>query len=297
MERMSRVIPDPRKVFVVHGRNTAARNAMFDFLRSMGLRPIEWSQAVKLTGKGTPYIGEVLDAAFADAQAIVVLMTPDEVAYLRQEYASSEDDHELQPSAQPRPNVLFEAGMALGRDPDRTILVEFGKVRPFSDVAGRHALRLDGSTESRKLLAERLETAGCELDLSGVDWLTAGELVPPAPPGGGLPLGKRLPAQATRDVRIDANYLDRGRGNGRLQLTNYCPFDVYDLRFEIPEEAGPGFWVHAELPIAKLPSGKTASFVASRSMGPGADHFEIPITARKEDGTEISTASFVSLVG
>jgi hypothetical protein len=37
---------DTRKVFVVHGRNTNARNAMFEFLRSIDLAPIEWSEAV-----------------------------------------------------------------------------------------------------------------------------------------------------------------------------------------------------------------------------------------------------------
>ena len=55
---------DPRKVFVIHGRNEAARKGLFDFLRSIGLDPIEWSEAIRLTGKGSPYIGQVLDAAF-----------------------------------------------------------------------------------------------------------------------------------------------------------------------------------------------------------------------------------------
>jgi hypothetical protein len=287
--------PDTSKVFVVHGRNETARDAMFDFLRALGVQPIEWSQAVKLTGKGSPYIGEILDAAFAVAQAIVVLMTPDEVAYLRSEYASSDDDPETQPAAQARPNVLFEAGMALGRNPDRTILVELGTVRPFSDVAGRHALRLDGQAKSRKELAERLQTAGCAVDLTGSDWLSKGELVPPPPPGGGLPLGKKIPAQGSNAVRIDARYVDRG-SSGRLQITNYSPFPVHDLEFTIPEEAK-SFAVHAELPVAKLPSGKSVTFIASRFMGPGVDHFEMPITARTPDGDLIETSAFINLLG
>ena len=41
-----------RKVFVVHGRNGAARTAMFAFLRAIGLDPIEWSVAVQMTGEG-----------------------------------------------------------------------------------------------------------------------------------------------------------------------------------------------------------------------------------------------------
>ena len=100
-----------RKVFVVHGRNDQARSAMFAFLQSIGLDPIEWSEAVKMTGEGSPYIGQVLDVAFSSAQAIVVLLTPDDIAYLRSEYASDENDTETEPSAQARPNVLFEAGM------------------------------------------------------------------------------------------------------------------------------------------------------------------------------------------
>src|ERR1700679_927460 len=104
---------------------------MFAFLRSLGLKPIEWDQAVALTGKGSPYIGEVLDVAFDEGQAIVVLLTPDDVAYIRNEYADGDDDPELKPLGQARPNVLFEAGMAMGRNADRTILVELGELRPF----------------------------------------------------------------------------------------------------------------------------------------------------------------------
>ena len=131
-----------RKVFVVHGRNELARVAMFEFLRSIGLQPIEWSQAVAATGEASPYIGTVLDSAFEAAQAVVVLMTPDEIAYLRDEYSSDDSDPEREPAAQARPNVLFEAGMAMGRDPTRTVLVELGALRPFSDIAGRHTLRM-----------------------------------------------------------------------------------------------------------------------------------------------------------
>ena len=55
---------NPDRVFVVHGRNQAAADSMFAFLRSLGLKPIEWDQAVAMTGKGSPYVGEVLDVAF-----------------------------------------------------------------------------------------------------------------------------------------------------------------------------------------------------------------------------------------
>lgn len=168
--------PDPRVVFVVHGRNMAARNAMFQFLRAIGLRPREWSQAVADTGKASPYIGEVLESAFSRAQAVVVLMTPDDEARLREPYRGAQDppyEKELTPQA--RPNVLFEAGMAMGRFPDRTALVEVGDVRPFSDIAGRHIVRLNNSSERRQELAQRLLRAGCDVDLAGTDWHREGD--------------------------------------------------------------------------------------------------------------------------
>ena len=107
--------------------------------------------------------------ALNEAQAVVVLMTPDEITYLRREYSNGDQDPDAQPAAQARPNVLFEAGMALGRNPDRTVLVELGNLRPFSDIAGRHVLRMRNDSQSRQELARRLTTAGCRVDLTGSD--------------------------------------------------------------------------------------------------------------------------------
>jgi predicted nucleotide-binding protein len=136
------------RVFVVHGRNSDARDGLVTFLRSIGLQPTEWSEAVTATKKATPYVGEVLDAALSRAQAGVVLMTPDDLAVLRDELQSETDPpHETELTGQARPNVLFEAGMAMATDVDRTILIELGQIRPFSDIGGHHVLRMDNSTQ------------------------------------------------------------------------------------------------------------------------------------------------------
>ncbi len=140
---------------------------MFGFLRAIGLWPVEWSEAVAMTGEGSPYVGQVLDAALRRAQAIVVLFTPDETAYLRADYASDVDDPDIRPLGQARPNVLFEAGMAMGRSPERTVLVELGRLRPFSDIAGRHVLKMDNEPQSRMQLAQRLQAAGCDVNTAG----------------------------------------------------------------------------------------------------------------------------------
>ena len=171
-----RPLTSTREVFVVHTRNPAVRDALFDFLRAIDLHPLEWSEAVSATGKPSPYIGEILDTAFYRAHAIVVLFTPDDEARLRAPFRVENDPaHETELTGQARPNVLFEAGMAMGRDQDRTVLVELGNLRPFSDVAGRHAIRLDNSSQRRQELAQRLQVAGCPVNLQGTDWHLAGD--------------------------------------------------------------------------------------------------------------------------
>lgn len=165
---------DKGVVFVVHGRNLRLRDAMFMFLRTIGLKPLEWNVAVKSTQKTAPYVGEILDSAFSRAQAVLILLTPDDEARLLPKFHHAGDPpHEKSLTPQARPNVIFEAGMALGRFPERTVLVEVGTLRPFSDVAGRHVIRLNNSSQRRQELAERLETAGCPVDLTGLDWHSA----------------------------------------------------------------------------------------------------------------------------
>jgi predicted nucleotide-binding protein len=152
---------------------------MFAFLRSIGLRPLEWTQALKLVKKGTPYVGEVLEAAFREAAAVVVLMTPDDEARLRRKFQKPSDpDYEKRLTGQARPNVLFEAGMAFGKDPNSTVLVQVGDVRPFSDVGGRHVVHLTDQPTSRQEFVTKLANAGCNVDTTGSDWLSAGTFSP-----------------------------------------------------------------------------------------------------------------------
>jgi len=226
--------PNAHGVFVVHGRNELARRAMFAFLRSVDLNPIEWAQATVLTGLATPYIGQIIESAFDNAQAVVVLLTPDEVVHLRPEYANGAEDPDLQPCTQARPNVLFEAGMAMGRSPSRTILVELGSTRQFSDITGRYVLRMSNAASDRIELATRLRTVGCPVDLSGTDWLQAGDFqIPPAPLSTTLaPASTSIPSDkdhpARHEQRTSGGESLRGRdyprtADQRRQLINEQP--------------------------------------------------------------------------
>lgn len=176
-EEADEVSSDPKKVFVVHGRNDKARKAMFSYLRSIGLQPIEWLEAISYTGNSAPYIGEILDHAFKVAQAVVVLVTGDDFAMIHPELAHKNDpDYETKPTPQARPNVLFEAGLALGRHPKRTVIAELGQNRPFSDIAGLHVVRLSNDVKKRHELAIKLKNAGCLIDIENKnDWMHEGD--------------------------------------------------------------------------------------------------------------------------
>lgn len=287
---------DSRTVFVVHGRNELARRALFEFLRAIGLDPIEWSEAIRMTGKGSPYIGDVLDAAFGAAQAVVVLQTPDDVAYLHESLTFPEDP-ECVAQMQPRPNVLFEAGMAMGRNADRTVIVELGRVKSFSDIHGRHVVRLDNSVAKRQELARRLETAGCSTRLTGTDWHTVGDLVPPVTPGGGLPLGRKMPSSVTSGLpRLTAQLQKNGsRQMDAIVVTNHGPGDVLELDIMAPESEGLVSRAEDGFPVPKLPQGKSVRAMRTRSLAHGhAPYFVVTLTAKTVDGTEIRQEEFVS---
>lgn len=295
---------NPRSVFVVHGRDDSLRTSMFEFLRSINLAPLEWSQAVELTRQGSPYIGEVLDAAFAHAQAVVVLFTPDEIAYLQTRHANGDNDPETQPAHQSRPNVLFEAGMAMGRDPDRTVMVEVGQVRPFSDVAGRHLIRLTNTTASRQQLAHRLQNAGCEVDLTGTDWHHVGDFSPPLHPGGGLPLGRRIPKgpRIRPTIDFDLRYVSKG-GNriDKLQIINRGTDPAYEVTLSLPENAA--LSLHDPSPIEKIPGGSKSVTVDvwnsadHLGAGPVKRAFDVTVEAKTEDGEIVSQDVFIDLNG
>jgi len=163
-------------VFVVHGRNESLRKSMFDFLRALGLNPREWSQALLMAKGANPWTLDVIDAAMEKVQAVVVLFSPDDEAKLKDEFCGKNEKRtEGKLKGQPRPNVIFEAGLALGRHPAKTLLVQVGEVRGFTDILGKHIPRLTNDTAKRNDIANRLAKIGCKVDTTGDDWRNTGD--------------------------------------------------------------------------------------------------------------------------
>jgi hypothetical protein len=75
--------------------------------------------------------------------------------------------------------VLFEAGMAFATHPDRTVIVQLGNIREFSDMAGRHVVHMSNEYSRRQELATKLTNAGCDVDATGTDWVEEGDFIDP----------------------------------------------------------------------------------------------------------------------
>jgi predicted nucleotide-binding protein len=109
-----------------------------------------------------------------------VLLTPDDLAQMRPDLLTPNDKpYERTLTGQARPNVLFEAGMAFVSHPDQTVMVQIGNVREFSDIAGRHVVHMSDDYAKRQELATKLTNAGCDVDTSGSDWVSAGDFTDP----------------------------------------------------------------------------------------------------------------------
>jgi predicted nucleotide-binding protein len=163
--------PDARKrVAVIYGQDENARTAMFTFLRALHLQPLEFETIVNESGEGSPFTGVAIDQAFSRAQAIIALITPDEWSALHPELSSAPITARR---LQARPNVIFEAGLAFGRQPGRTIIVKYGESALWSDMDGRHYVSMDNTPPRRQALRDRLARAGCLIENVGTDYLTA----------------------------------------------------------------------------------------------------------------------------
>jgi predicted nucleotide-binding protein len=143
-------------VFIIHGRNVQALDALFQFLNSLGLDPHDFDD-IRRKMSGTPTIWEVVEAALNQAQAIIVLATPDEYVALHPDFRSANEVDRWQP----RPNVLIEAGAAMILGRERTLLVRFGNVDIATDFSGLRFEKIGNDGYSRKLFRDLLVTAGC----------------------------------------------------------------------------------------------------------------------------------------
>lgn len=165
--------PNTREVVVIHGRDTARTTFIFKLLQRLNVHAVAFDELIARSGSNSPSIRELIRLAFTQAQAVLVLFTGDDLASLRPDlHGTVEGSGERTPAPQPRPHILFEAGVAVALQHERTIIVEVPPLRGLLNLDGVQVVRFaTGSAEERTLLASRLRAAGCQLETSGTHWM------------------------------------------------------------------------------------------------------------------------------
>lgn len=165
-----------RRVYIVTGQHQRYRKSLCQLLAAVGLEPVPWPGASTILGSGRPLDRLLLQEAFSGAQAILVLLTEDDLAKPNPQLGTSTSSrYAMHWSPQPSPDVLFEAGLAMGTVPERTILVQRGKLRPLDLAWSREIVTLTDSLGSKDKLLNRLRAAGCLVDKTSGHWRDAGD--------------------------------------------------------------------------------------------------------------------------
>jgi predicted nucleotide-binding protein len=162
-ERIPAVEVTPAKVFLVHGRDEAAKQSVARFLETkVGLQVIILSERPN-GGRSilTKFEQEAEGATYA-----IALMTGDDSARLRPGLVA-DGEPEPEPKLRPRQNVIFELGFFIGRlGPERVCaLVGPGIERP-SDYDGIVYVHFDGQEGWQKKLVTELHAANVPVSAS-----------------------------------------------------------------------------------------------------------------------------------
>jgi predicted nucleotide-binding protein len=119
-----------KKVFVVHGHDEVAKTNLEVFLNEIGLEPIVLHRQAD---EGLTVIEKF--EKHSDVGYAFILLTPDEIAYVRAE--EDKDDRERKKELRARPNVIFEFGYFVGKlGRSRVCCLYTGNVNLPSDVSG-----------------------------------------------------------------------------------------------------------------------------------------------------------------
>jgi hypothetical protein len=144
-----------KKVFIVHGRNDALKNAVAHLISRLGLEPVILHEQAN---KGRTIIEKFLD--HSDVGFAVVLLTADDKGGLA---GDSPDKYKLRA----RQNVIMELGFFLGRlGRERVAAIFDSGVEMPSDYSGVVFLPYDDAGTWQFSLAKEIRAAGTPVDLN-----------------------------------------------------------------------------------------------------------------------------------
>lgn len=144
----------PQSVFVVHGHDGAAREAVARFLDRLGVRTVILHEQAN---QGHTIVEKL--EHHGDVDFAVILLTPDDEGRERRA------EQPLKPRA--RQNVVLELGYFLGRlSRERVCALYRGEVEIPSDYMGVTYLPLDDESGWHLRLAKELRAAGFAIDMN-----------------------------------------------------------------------------------------------------------------------------------
>ena len=142
-----------RKIFIVHGHDGGARDAVARTVSELGLDPVILHEK--------PNQGATLIEKFeknADVGFAIILLTPDDEGRAKKEKSLSE---------RARQNVILEMGYFIGRlGRDHVMVLRKGDIEMPSDVVGVVYEPLDDGGAWRFKLGKELQAAGYDVDLN-----------------------------------------------------------------------------------------------------------------------------------
>jgi predicted nucleotide-binding protein len=143
-----------RRVFVVHGHDEAAKEAVARFLAKLHLEPVILHEQ--------PNQGRTIIEKFEENAAVdfaVILLTPDDSGH-----PSGSPEHS---KSRARQNVVFELGYFVGRlGRTRVCALHKGSIEIPSDYGGVVYVPMDDAQGWHLLLAREIKAAGIEVDLN-----------------------------------------------------------------------------------------------------------------------------------
>ena len=146
--------PRSRKVFIVHGHDEGAREAVARFLERIGLEPIILHEQANLGRTVIEKFEHHSDVSFA-----VVLLTPDDIGGV-----PGEPYH-----PRPRQNVLLELGYFIGRLGRQNVCaLKRGDMELPSDIIGVVYEPYDVAGGWKQVLARELAQVGHKVDLNAI---------------------------------------------------------------------------------------------------------------------------------
>lgn len=145
------------RVFVVHGHDESAKEAVARFIEKAGCEAIVLHEQ--------PNLGRTIIEKFegySNASFAVVIYTPDDLG--------ARNTPHLQLAGRARQNVVFELGFFFGRlGRGRVCLLHKGEIEYPSDIQGIAYIDMDRAGAWRYQLAKEMKGAGFAIDMNSLD--------------------------------------------------------------------------------------------------------------------------------